>query len=83
MTATYTGTDAISEARAAGIGPLEYMQRRGFVQDVSDAEGLRAAFAAGPITYYQGFDPTGPSLHVGHMLGIMMLATLQRFGHRP
>jgi tyrosyl-tRNA synthetase len=83
VTATYTGTDAISEARAAGVGPLEYMQRRGFVQDVSDAEGLREAFATGPVTLYQGFDPTGPSLHVGHMLGIMMLATLQRFGHRP
>jgi tyrosyl-tRNA synthetase len=83
VTATYTGTDAISEARAAGVGPLEYMQRRGFVQDVSDAEGLQKAFAAGPVTLYQGFDPTGPSLHVGHMLGIMMLATLQRFGHRP
>jgi tyrosyl-tRNA synthetase len=83
VTATYTGTDAISEARAAGVGPLEYMQRRGFVQDVSDEEGLRKAFAAGTVTYYQGFDPTGPSLHVGHMLGIMMLATLQRFGHRP
>ena len=83
MTATYTGTDAISEARAAGVGPLEYMQQRGFIQDVSDADGLRAAFAAGPVTFYQGFDPTGPSLHVGHMLGIMMLATLQRFGHRP
>jgi tyrosyl-tRNA synthetase len=53
------------------------------VQDVSDADGLRQAFAAGVVTAYVGFDPTAPSLHVGHMLGMMMLASLQRFGHRP
>lgn len=75
--------DAITEAREAGIGPLQYMRARGFVQDVSDEEGLTRAFADGAVTVYQGFDPTGPSLHVGHMLGMMMLATLQRFGHRP
>jgi tyrosyl-tRNA synthetase len=78
-----TANDAIAEARAAGLGPLEYLQSRGYVQDVSDPEGLREAFASGVVTLYQGFDPTGPSLHVGHMLGMMMLAALQRFGHRP
>ncbi len=76
-------TDAISEARAAGLGPLEYLRARGYVQDVSDPDGLQMAFRDGVVTVYQGFDPTGPSLHVGHMLGMMMLATLQRFGHRP
>jgi tyrosyl-tRNA synthetase len=75
--------DAIADARAAGLGPLEYLKQRGYVQDVSDPEGLRRAFAEGVVTAYVGFDPTAPSLHVGHMLGMMMLATLQRFGHRP
>jgi len=75
--------DAITIAREAGVNPLDYMMRRGFVQDVTDEAGLRAAFAAGPVTFYQGFDPTGVSLHAGHLVGIMMLATLQRFGHRP
>ena len=75
--------DAITIARAAGVNPLDYMIRRGFVQDVTDEIGLRAAFADGPVTFYQGFDPTGVSLHAGHLVGIMMLATLQRFGHRP
>jgi tyrosyl-tRNA synthetase len=75
--------DAITEARAQGLGPLEYFQSRGYVQDVSDADGLRQAFTAGVVTAYVGFDPTAPSLHVGHMLGMMMLASLQRFGHRP
>ena len=80
MTATMT---AIDEARAAGLGPLEYLQARGYVQDVTDPDGLRAAFAAGTVTAYIGFDPTATSLHVGNLVGIMMLASLQRFGHRP
>ncbi|MGH2615980.1 MAG: tyrosine--tRNA ligase, partial [Thermomicrobiales bacterium] len=75
--------DAIAEARAAGLGPLEYLQARGYAQDVSDPEGLRQAFADGVVTAYVGIDPTALSLHVGHMLGLMALATLQRFGHRP
>lgn len=84
MSAISTPTsDAISEARAAGIGPLAYLRQRGYVQDVSDPEGLERVLQEGVVTVYQGFDPTGPSLHVGHMLGMMMLATLQRFGHRP
>ena len=84
MTSTMPlAADAIAEARAAELGPLDYLQQRGYVQDVSDPEGLRRAFAEGLITAYVGFDPTAPSLHVGHMLGMMMLASLQRFGHRP
>src|SRR5918997_1023642 len=70
-------------ARAAGINPVDYLIGRGFVQDVSDADGLRAAFAGGVVTAYVGFDPTASSLHAGHLMGIMALATLQRFGHRP
>ena len=84
MTTTAPSVDnAIMEARAQGFGPFEYLQSRGYVQDVSDLDGLRQAFADGVVTAYVGFDPTAPSLHVGHMLGIMMLASLQRFGHRP
>ena len=84
MTSTLPGAaDSIAEARADGLGPLEYLQSRGYVQDVSDPEGLRRAFAGDVVTAYVGFDPTAPSLHVGHMLGMMMLASLQRFGHRP
>jgi tyrosyl-tRNA synthetase len=75
--------DAVKEAQAAGWGPLEYLRSRGYVQDVSDPDALRRAFADGVVTAYVGFDPTAPSLHVGHMLGMMMLASLQRFGHRP
>ena len=84
MTSTMTiAADAVSEAQAAGKGPLEYLRERGYIQDVSDPEGLRRAFAEGIVTAYVGFDPTAPSLHVGHMLGMMMLGAIQRFGHRP
>ena len=83
MTISTPTSDAISEARAAGVGPLAYLRQRGYVQDVSDPEGLERVLQERVVTVYQGFDPTGPSLHVGHMLGMMMLATLQRFGHRP
>ncbi|HEU0115260.1 MAG TPA: tyrosine--tRNA ligase [Thermomicrobiales bacterium] len=81
MTAAVPNAPALD--RELGKNPLDYLRRRGYVQDVSDPDGLRAAFAAGPVTAYIGFDPTAPSLHVGNLLGIMMLATLQRFGHRP
>jgi tyrosyl-tRNA synthetase len=69
--------------RELGKNPLDYLRRRGYVHDVSDPDGLFDAFANGPVTAYIGFDPTAPSLHVGNLLGIMMLAVLQRFGHRP
>jgi tyrosyl-tRNA synthetase len=71
-------------AREAGVNPVEYMRSRGFVHDISDEGGLRELFDRGePVTLYQGFDPTGPSLHAGHMVGIMMLGSMQRLGHRP
>ena len=64
-------------------GPLELLRARGFVQDVTDEQGLAAAFAAGRVTYYVGFDPTAPSLHAGNLVGMMAMAWLQRAGHRP
>lgn len=63
--------------------PLDVLRARGFVADVTDEPGLRAAFAAGPVTYYVGFDPTAPSLHAGNLVGMMAMAWLQRLGHRP
>ncbi|MDP9370119.1 MAG: tyrosine--tRNA ligase [Chloroflexota bacterium] len=85
MTSSTAATElnAVDLARAAGLGPVEYLRSRGYVHDVTDQAGLRAAFAAGSVTAYIGFDPSAPSLHVGNLLGIMVLASLQRFGHRP
>jgi tyrosyl-tRNA synthetase len=62
---------------------LDVLRARGFVAQVSDEEGLRRAFERGPVTLYQGFDPTATSLHTGNLVGIMALAHLQRAGNRP
>jgi len=61
---------------------LDVLQERGFVQDISDAEGLRRRLER-PITLYWGCDATASSLTLGHLYSIMMLSWFQRFGHRP
>ena len=75
--------DAAIQARLAGENPVDYLRRRGYVQDISNESELRALFDRETVTAYVGFDPTAASLHVGHQMGIMALAVLQRFGHRP
>lgn len=74
---------APEQARAQGVPALDYLRNRGFVHDVSDEVGLREHLEAGSRTYYIGYDPTGESLHAGHMATLMLHGTLQRFGHRP
>jgi tyrosyl-tRNA synthetase len=59
------------------------LRERGFVQQISDEAGLAALLDKGPVTYYAGFDPTAPSLHLGHSLPLMAMAHLARAGHRP
>ena len=61
---------------------FDVLADRGFVKDVSDERGLRAALER-PITFYIGFDPTASSLHMGHLLQIMAMVWMQRHGHRP
>lgn len=62
---------------------LKVMDERSYIHQCSDADGLDAAASAGAITAYIGFDCTAPSLHVGNLIGIMMLRRLQRTGHKP
>lgn len=68
---------------AVATNVLDVLRSRGFVAQVSDEDALRRAFDAGPVTVYQGFDPTATSLHTGNLVGIMALAHFQRAGHRP
>ncbi|MDP3892524.1 tyrosine--tRNA ligase [Nocardioides sp.] len=63
--------------------PLDILTERGFVQDVTDTDGLRELLTAGRITFYYGADPSGSSLHIGNLIGLMAMAWLQRAGHRP
>ena len=62
---------------------LREIEARGFIHQISDPEGLDAYAAKETVTAYIGFDCTGPSLHVGHLMGIMMLRRLQQAGHKP
>ena len=60
---------------------LEILQRRGFIQQCTDFEGLSKAMDEGPITFYVGCDPTGPSLHIGHMVPFFAFKHLVSAGH--
>jgi tyrosyl-tRNA synthetase len=62
---------------------LQVMATRGYLADCTDLQALDAALLAGPVTAYIGYDATAASLHVGHLLNIMVLRWLQRTGHRP
>ena len=62
---------------------LEDLQWRGLVADCTDPEALTQRLASGPIALYCGFDPTGDSLHVGHLMGQLMLRRFQLAGHHP
>jgi tyrosyl-tRNA synthetase len=62
---------------------LRILTERGFVHQVSDPEGIDAAAREERLTAYVGYDCTAPSLHIGHLLSIMMLHWLQRTGGRP
>jgi tyrosyl-tRNA synthetase len=64
-------------------GVIDDLHRRGLIAQSTDEEALRAQLAEGPVTYYCGFDPTAPSLHVGNLLQFMVLRALQRAGHQP
>ncbi|MBI5508507.1 MAG: tyrosine--tRNA ligase [Deltaproteobacteria bacterium] len=65
------------------MNPFQVLKDRGFVAQVTDEAALSAAFAAGPVTAYVGYDPTAASLHVGHLFTLMSLVHLERLGHRP
>ncbi|MGM1016724.1 MAG: tyrosine--tRNA ligase [Actinomycetota bacterium] len=56
---------------------------RGLVHVSTDQEALRALLSGDPITYYCGFDPTASSLHLGHLVQLLLLRRLQLAGHKP
>jgi len=61
---------------------LENLQTRGFIQQCSDIEGLSRLMDEGPITFYEGTDPTGGSLHIGHMVPFFAFQHLRKAGHK-
>ncbi len=59
------------------------LQWRGLVHVSTDADELSALFEGAPITYYCGFDPTAPSLHLGNLVQLLLLRRIQLKGHKP
>ncbi|SDB37999.1 tyrosine--tRNA ligase [Belnapia rosea] len=62
---------------------LRQAQERGYIHQVTDPAALEARLREGVVSGYIGFDCTADSLHVGHLVSIMLLRLMQRCGHRP
>ena len=62
---------------------LHVMRERGFVADCTDFQALDEALLRGVVPAYIGYDATAASLHVGHLMNIMVLRWLQKCGHKP
>ncbi|WP_347862557.1 tyrosine--tRNA ligase [Salimicrobium sp. PL1-032A] len=62
---------------------LDDLTKRGLINQVTDEDGLRKHLEENQVTLYCGFDPTADSLHIGHLLPILMLKRFQKAGHRP
>jgi tyrosyl-tRNA synthetase len=62
---------------------LDELEARGLIADVTDRAGLGELLAKGPVTFYVGYDPTSPTLHVGNLVPVILQVRLQRAGHKP
>ncbi|GLB64969.1 tyrosine--tRNA ligase [Dietzia sp. NCCP-2495] len=62
---------------------LDDLQWRGLIAQSTDLDALRAHLDEGAVSLYCGFDPTGPSLHAGHLIPLLTLRRFQLAGHRP
>lgn len=62
---------------------FEELQQRGFINQSSNMDAVRDLLDNGKIVAYLGSDPTGDSLHVGHLVPVMMMRWLQKYGHKP
>lgn len=62
---------------------LDDLEWRGLIAHSTDLDALREAFSSGSVRFYVGFDPTAPSLHMGHLVQILTAKRLQAAGHTP
>lgn len=62
---------------------LDELQWRGLIAQSTDLDALRSHLDEGAVSLYCGFDPTGPSLHAGHLIPLLTLRRFQLAGHRP
>jgi len=62
---------------------FETLKERGYIAQLTHEEKIKELLEKEKITFYIGFDPTADSLHVGHFLQMMVMAHMQKAGHRP
>jgi tyrosyl-tRNA synthetase len=62
---------------------VDELKWRGMIALSTDEEALRKAFAEGPVTFYCGFDPTAPSLHMGNLVQLLTMRRIQDAGNFP
>jgi tyrosyl-tRNA synthetase len=62
---------------------FDVLQERGFIEQCTHEEEIKKLLAEESVSFYIGFDPTADSLHIGHFIQIMVMAHMQRHGHRP
>ena len=65
------------------MNAFEVLKDRGFIEQTTHEDEIKALFEKGGVTFYIGIDPTADSLHVGHFLTVMAMAHMQRAGNRP
>lgn len=81
--AVAVGASEIDLSMLEGRNVVDVLTERGLVDAITNEEELRKAAAAGTLSVYCGFDPTADSLHLGNLLGILVLVWFQRCGHTP
>ncbi len=67
----------------AGSSIIDDLRARGLIQDHTDEAQLRALLDAGPVVLYHGIDPTSSSMHLGNLIGVLVMRRFQDAGHRP
>ncbi|ACQ54560.1 tyrosine--tRNA ligase [Clostridium botulinum] len=65
------------------INVYDILKERGYIKQLTHEEEIRELLGKEKISFYIGFDPTADSLHVGHFLQMMVMAHMQKAGHRP
>ncbi|MDI9515321.1 MAG: tyrosine--tRNA ligase [Clostridiaceae bacterium] len=62
---------------------FDILMERGFIAQTTNQEKIRELLGSGSATFYIGFDPTADSLHVGHLLQLIVMSHMQKAGHKP
>lgn len=65
------------------VNVFDTLKERGFIAQTTNEEKLREMLSSEQVTFYIGFDPTADSLHVGHLLQMIVMSHMQKAGHRP